>query len=191
MRRSGATAGPLLRTVTLFDIYRGRPLGETEKSLAYRLAFGADERTLVESEVDAAVADITAGLRDATSGVATRGRSGLARKYRSARPPGPVATPKKPLLPLRGFAPGSPARTLTQGGSVDLGDPRRRPARRLADHHLLPRLLRPGLRPGHDPAPDRVGVDPVLVPAGGEPRRPARRVPRARTGPTRTRSTAT
>jgi phenylalanyl-tRNA synthetase beta chain len=55
-------AGPLLRTVTLFDIYRGRPLGDAEKSLAYRLAFGADDRTLVESEVDAAIGDITAGL---------------------------------------------------------------------------------------------------------------------------------
>ena len=56
------TAGPLLRLVTLFDIYRGRPLAESEKSLAYRLAFGADDRTLVESEVDAAIDAVTAGL---------------------------------------------------------------------------------------------------------------------------------
>jgi phenylalanyl-tRNA synthetase beta chain len=55
-------AGPLLRAVTLFDIYRGRPLGEEEKSLAYRVAFGADQRTLVETEVDAALAEVTAGL---------------------------------------------------------------------------------------------------------------------------------
>ena len=55
-------AGPLLRAVTLFDIYRGRPLAETEKSLAYRLAFGADDRTLVESEVDAAIAAVTSSL---------------------------------------------------------------------------------------------------------------------------------
>ena len=60
IRRHG---GPLLRSVTLFDIYRGRPLGDDEKSLAYRLAFAADERTLVETEVDTAVAAITTGLR--------------------------------------------------------------------------------------------------------------------------------
>ncbi len=61
-------AGALLRSVTLFDIYRGRPLGEDEKSLAYRLAFGADDRTLVENEVDSAVADITAGLASDVGG---------------------------------------------------------------------------------------------------------------------------
>ena len=61
-------AGPLLRTVTLFDIYRGRPLDHAEKSLAYRLAFGADDRTLVESEVDAAIGDITAGLHGDVGG---------------------------------------------------------------------------------------------------------------------------
>jgi phenylalanyl-tRNA synthetase beta chain len=55
-------AGPLLRSVVLFDIYRGRPLAEGEKSLAYRLAFQADDRTLVESEVDDAVAAVTTGL---------------------------------------------------------------------------------------------------------------------------------
>ena len=55
-------AGPLLRSVALFDIYRGRPLAEGEKSLAYRLAFQADDRTLVESEVDDALATVTAGL---------------------------------------------------------------------------------------------------------------------------------
>ena len=61
-------AGPLLRTVTLFDIYRGRPLGDEEKSLAYRLAFGADDRTLVENEADNAVAVITAGLASDVGG---------------------------------------------------------------------------------------------------------------------------
>jgi phenylalanyl-tRNA synthetase beta chain len=65
IRRHG---GGLLRDVTLFDIYRGRPLAEDEKSLAYRLAFGADDRTLVESEVDSAVAAITAGLRNDVGG---------------------------------------------------------------------------------------------------------------------------
>ena len=65
IRRHG---GALLRSVTLFDIYRGRPLGDDEKSLAYRLAFAADERTLVETEVDAAIAAITTGLRSDVNG---------------------------------------------------------------------------------------------------------------------------
>jgi phenylalanyl-tRNA synthetase beta chain len=55
-------AGPLLQHATLFDSYRGRPLEATEKSLAYRLAFQADDRTLVESEVDATVSAVTDGL---------------------------------------------------------------------------------------------------------------------------------
>jgi phenylalanyl-tRNA synthetase beta chain len=63
-----ARAGVLLRDLTLFDIYRGRPLGDDEKSLAYRLAFAADDRTLVESDVDAAIAAITAGLENDVGG---------------------------------------------------------------------------------------------------------------------------
>jgi phenylalanyl-tRNA synthetase beta chain len=59
VRRHG---GPLLRSIRLFDIYRGRPLTDDEKSLAYRLAFQADDRTLVETEVDDAVASVTSGL---------------------------------------------------------------------------------------------------------------------------------
>ena len=54
--------GPLLRGVALFDIYRGRPLADADKSLAYRLTLRDDERTLTESELDAAVADVMAGL---------------------------------------------------------------------------------------------------------------------------------
>ena len=55
-------AGSLLRHVRLFDIYRGRPLDGSEKSLAYRLEFGADDRTLIERDVDSAVAAVTSGL---------------------------------------------------------------------------------------------------------------------------------
>ena len=61
-RRSGATAARCCGTSSLFDIYRGRPLAETEKSLAWRLTFAGDDRTLTEAEVDDAVAAITAGL---------------------------------------------------------------------------------------------------------------------------------
>jgi phenylalanyl-tRNA synthetase beta chain len=54
--------GTLLRRVRLFDVYRGTPLAADEKSLAYRLAFGAGDRTLTEVEVDSAIAAIRAGL---------------------------------------------------------------------------------------------------------------------------------
>ena len=59
IRRHG---GPLLRAVALFDIYRGKPLADTEVSLAYRLTLRDDERTLTEEELDAAVATVVAGL---------------------------------------------------------------------------------------------------------------------------------
>jgi phenylalanyl-tRNA synthetase beta chain len=56
-----ADAGPLLRSVRLFDVYRGAPLEATEKSMAYRLVFGVD-RTLTEAEVDEAVAGVRKAL---------------------------------------------------------------------------------------------------------------------------------
>ena len=61
VRESG---GSLLADAVLFDVYRGRPLEPGERSLAYRLRFVADDRTLTESEVEAAVAAITAALTD-------------------------------------------------------------------------------------------------------------------------------
>ncbi len=55
--RSGA--GPLLEAVVLFDVYRGEQVGAAKKSLAFRLAFRAPDRTLTTDEVsrfrDAAV----------------------------------------------------------------------------------------------------------------------------------------
>jgi phenylalanyl-tRNA synthetase beta chain len=54
--------GDLLSAVTLFDIYRGRPLADDERSLAYRLVFHAPDRTLSDDDVDAAIAGITDGL---------------------------------------------------------------------------------------------------------------------------------
>jgi phenylalanyl-tRNA synthetase beta chain len=65
IRRHG---GRLLRTVGLFDIYRGRPLDADEKSLAYRLAFQAEDRTLTEADVDEAIAAVTNGLASDVDG---------------------------------------------------------------------------------------------------------------------------
>jgi phenylalanyl-tRNA synthetase beta chain len=56
------TAGPLLRDAHLFDVYRGVPLADDQKSLAIRLRFVAVDRTLTEGEVDEALESVTAEL---------------------------------------------------------------------------------------------------------------------------------
>jgi phenylalanyl-tRNA synthetase beta chain len=61
-------AGPLLQAVDLFDVYRGAPLADDERSLAWRLRFAADDRTLTDGEVEAAIAAIIDGLRRAVGG---------------------------------------------------------------------------------------------------------------------------
>jgi phenylalanyl-tRNA synthetase beta chain len=62
--------GALLGSVALFDVYRGAPLDADEKSLAFRVVFGAD-RTLTEEEVDEAVRSIVAGLDEVAGRVRT------------------------------------------------------------------------------------------------------------------------
>ncbi len=47
----GNAGGELLRQVTVFDVYRGDQIGADRKSLALRLEFRADDRTLTEDEV--------------------------------------------------------------------------------------------------------------------------------------------
>jgi phenylalanyl-tRNA synthetase beta chain len=56
------TGGELLADATLFDVYRGRPLADDERSLAFRLRFSSPDRTLTETEVDAATAAIVGAL---------------------------------------------------------------------------------------------------------------------------------
>ncbi len=46
-----ATGAPLLRAVELFDVFRAGSLGDGRRSLAYRLRFQADDRTLTDAEV--------------------------------------------------------------------------------------------------------------------------------------------
>jgi phenylalanyl-tRNA synthetase beta chain len=45
------TGAPLVRSVVLFDVYRGEQVGPGKKSLAYRLTYQADDRTLTDREV--------------------------------------------------------------------------------------------------------------------------------------------
>jgi phenylalanyl-tRNA synthetase beta chain len=60
LRESGA---PLLAAVRLFDLYRGDPLGEGFKSLAYALDYQALDRTLTDKEVEQAHTRIESQLR--------------------------------------------------------------------------------------------------------------------------------
>lgn len=46
-----AAGGDLLRTVELFDVYRGPAVGEGLRSLAFRLRFQAPDRTMTDAEV--------------------------------------------------------------------------------------------------------------------------------------------
>jgi phenylalanyl-tRNA synthetase beta chain len=62
--------GELLRSASVFDVYRGEQLGEGRKSLALRLEFRAPDRTLTDAEVaerrsaiEAAIAELGGSLR--------------------------------------------------------------------------------------------------------------------------------
>jgi phenylalanyl-tRNA synthetase beta chain len=44
---------PLIESVRLFDCYRGAPIAEGRKSLAYTIAYRAPDRTLTDDEVNA------------------------------------------------------------------------------------------------------------------------------------------
>jgi phenylalanyl-tRNA synthetase beta chain len=63
--------GDLLRSATVFDLYRGEQVGEGKKSLALRLEFQAPDRTLTDAEVaerreaiKGALAEIGGSLRE-------------------------------------------------------------------------------------------------------------------------------
>ncbi len=50
--------GPLLRSIRLFDIYRGKGIPEGKKSLAFRLTLRSDERTLTDADSDAVISAV-------------------------------------------------------------------------------------------------------------------------------------
>ncbi len=56
--------GELLRSVHVFDLYRGDQVGEGRKSLALRLTFRAPDRTLTDAEVAELRERIRAGLAE-------------------------------------------------------------------------------------------------------------------------------
>jgi phenylalanyl-tRNA synthetase beta chain len=59
-------AGPLLVRVSLFDVFRGAPVPEGRRSLAFRLRFQAEDRTLTDADLtgvrDAVVTAVTSSL---------------------------------------------------------------------------------------------------------------------------------
>ncbi len=57
-------AGPLCESVSLFDRYEGAELPEGTHSLAFALTFRADDRTLLDTEVDAIFATVTRGAHE-------------------------------------------------------------------------------------------------------------------------------
>jgi len=58
------TAGNLLESVKLFDIYKGEQISADKKSLAFNLLFTASDRTLSVEEIDAKVKKILKALRE-------------------------------------------------------------------------------------------------------------------------------
>jgi phenylalanyl-tRNA synthetase beta subunit len=56
----------LLTALSLFDVYRGKQLGEGKKSLAFNLTFRAEDRTLTDEEVNSLVTKIIAAVGEAT-----------------------------------------------------------------------------------------------------------------------------
>ena len=59
-----AAGGKLLRSVRLFDIYRGANIGEGKKSLAFALELRADDRTLTDADSDGVMAKVLAALQE-------------------------------------------------------------------------------------------------------------------------------
>lgn len=66
MRKVG---GGLLKRVELFDVYAGDQVGEGQRSLAYRLVYQADDRTLTEDEVEAVHGRVREALAEELGGV--------------------------------------------------------------------------------------------------------------------------
>ncbi|MGB0757243.1 MAG: phenylalanine--tRNA ligase subunit beta [Patescibacteria group bacterium] len=58
-------SSPLLKTVDVFDVYEGKHIASDKKSIAFRLYFASDERTLESVEVDDVVEEIVHKLEHA------------------------------------------------------------------------------------------------------------------------------
>jgi phenylalanyl-tRNA synthetase beta chain len=59
-----AAAGKLLRSVKLFDIYRGKGVAEGKKSLAFSLELRADDRTLTDADSEGVMTKVLKALEE-------------------------------------------------------------------------------------------------------------------------------
>jgi len=57
-----AAAKAPIQDLQLFDVYLGKGVPEGKKSLAFRIVMQDTQRTLLEAEIDSALADLTAYL---------------------------------------------------------------------------------------------------------------------------------
>ena len=67
-----AGAGRLLEAIEVIDEYRGAGLAAGARSVAFRLRFRAEDRTLRDAEVEAAVARALAAVKEGIPGVELR-----------------------------------------------------------------------------------------------------------------------
>jgi phenylalanyl-tRNA synthetase beta chain len=68
---NGAKTQGLLKSASLFDIYRPKPVdgvAGARKSMAIRMSLGSDEATLTDEQVDVAVAGVLAALQAEVGG---------------------------------------------------------------------------------------------------------------------------
>ena len=160
-RSSGSAPARCLRDVRLFDIYRGVPLAGDEKSLAFRVRFGAPDRTLTEAEVEAAVAG-------------DRRRAGRRRGPPARLTAALWARPGRAFVPLRR----APARCYPSAG-IAARPGLRSPSRGWTRGHRRVHQVAEPVRPAGRPVPVRdvrprlhPGRDPALV--GHRSRSPSR-----------------
>jgi phenylalanyl-tRNA synthetase beta chain len=59
-----AAGGKLLRSVKLFDIYRGTGVAEGKKSLAFSMELRADDRTLTDADSEAVMQKVLSALQE-------------------------------------------------------------------------------------------------------------------------------
>ncbi|MAV58728.1 MAG: phenylalanine--tRNA ligase subunit beta [Candidatus Marinimicrobia bacterium] len=57
-------AGNLLKSVFLFDVYQDKKMGDSKKSLAYKITFQSNKRTLLDNEIDDKMRIIMKSLKD-------------------------------------------------------------------------------------------------------------------------------
>ncbi|MCI0474093.1 MAG: hypothetical protein L0Y76_10975, partial [Ignavibacteria bacterium] len=58
------SSGKLLKSLSLFDVYEGGKLGQGEKSYAFSLEFGSDEKTLTDEDVSKLTEKIVKSLNN-------------------------------------------------------------------------------------------------------------------------------